>query len=68
MSATNTTTTRPAPPTGPLLSQLSGMAEARAWGESLLLALTEYYAGRIQWSDVDPGCVLHGPPGTGKTT
>ena len=68
MSATNTTPSRPAPPTGPLLSQLSGMAEARAWGESLLLALTEYYAGRIQWSDVDPGCVLHGPPGTGKTT
>jgi ATP-dependent Zn protease len=25
-------------------------------------------AGRLDWNEVDPGCVLHGPPGTGKTT
>jgi len=47
---------------------LAGMREARAWGEALLLALADYHAGRIRWSDVDPGCVVHGPPGTGKTT
>ena len=64
----STASKRPAPPVGPLLSQLGGMADARAWGELLVLSLAEYYAGRIKWSDVDPGCVLHGPPGTGKTT
>lgn len=59
---------RPPPPTGPLLSQLAGMSDARAWGENLLVSLQAYYGREIPWSDVDPGCVLHGPPGTGKTT
>lgn len=59
---------RPKPPAGPLLSELAGMAEARKWGEALAQDLADYRAGRLQWSEVDPGCVLHGPPGTGKTT
>ena len=64
----NTAPNRPAPPAGPLLSELFGMADARAWGEALVRAMADYRAGRIKWADVDPGCVLHGPPGTGKTT
>jgi len=44
------------------------MAEARAWAEDLARDLALYRAGKLPWSDLDPGCVLHGPPGTGKTT
>ena len=55
-------------PPGPLLSDLAGMDEARKWGEALAQDLTDFTAGRLAWSEVDPGCVLHGPPGTGKTT
>ena len=55
-------------PEGPLLRQLAGMPEARSWAEALVQDLALYKAGRLNWSDVDPGCVLYGPPGTGKTT
>lgn len=55
-------------PTGPKLGSFTGPDEARAFGEGLALDLADYKAGRIQWSEVAPGCVLHGPPGTGKTT
>lgn len=44
------------------------MPEARAWAEGLVKDLALYRSGRLGWSDIDPGCVLHGPPGTGKTT
>lgn len=54
-------------PTKPLLSEMHGMAAARAWGENLASAITDYRARKIGWSDVDPGCLLFGPPGTGKT-
>jgi cell division protease FtsH len=59
---------KPAQVSGPLLSDLAGMDEARKWGESLVQDMRDYMAGRLDWSEVDPGCVLHGPPGTGKTT
>jgi len=55
-------------PTGPALTSLAGMDEARRFGESLSLDLKEYRAGKIRWSDIDPGCLFYGPPGTGKTT
>src|SRR6476619_8500849 len=61
-------TTQPLRPDKPLLEQLSGRAEARAWGEALKQDLDDYRAGRIAWSEVDPGLVLEGEPGTGKTT
>jgi ATP-dependent Zn protease len=60
--------TVPRIPGGPRLSQLAGMDEARAWGEALVADLNLYKAGRLAWSEIDRGCVLHGPPGTGKTT
>lgn len=55
-------------PKGPLLRQLAGMPEARAWGEALVTDIAEFRAGRLPWSQIESGCVLHGPPGTGKTT
>lgn len=52
----------------PTLSDLHGMQEAVAWGRGLATDLADYRAGRIAWSDVDPGVLIEGPPGTGKTT
>ena len=53
-------------PTGPRLTELSGIAEARAWGEDLAQDLNDYKAKKIAWSEVDPGVLVHGRPGTGK--
>src|SRR5256885_6488107 len=61
-------TPEPVKPTGPLLKELQGMADARIWGEQLAQDLADYLAKRIPWSAVDRGAVLHGEPGTGKTT
>ena len=58
----------PVHPPVPLLSDLAGMDDARKWGEALAQDLKDFTAGLLAWSEVDPGCVLHGPPGTGKTT
>ena len=50
------------------LDHVGGMYEAVAWGRSLARDLEDFKAGRIAWADVDPGALLHGKPGTGKTT
>lgn len=55
-------------PTSPLLSELAGMRELRAWGEAFATDMLAYKDGTISWNDVDPGVVIHGPPGTGKST
>jgi ATP-dependent Zn protease len=55
-------------PSCPLLSDLPGLGEARAWGEALAVDLLAYRSRRLRWADIDPGCLLTGPPGTGKTT
>ena len=55
-------------PQSPRLSDLSGLGEAGHWGEMLAFDLAEFKAGRLPWAQVDPGCLLTGPPGTGKTT
>jgi cell division protease FtsH len=54
-------------PQWPRLEDLYGMAEARAWGETLAQDLADFIAKRIPWSEVEPAVVLWGPPGTGKT-
>lgn len=59
---------KPTIPTGPMLGQLAGAPEARAWGETLAADMTLYRKGLLDWSEIDPGLVLYGPPGTGKTT
>ena len=37
------------------------------WGFDLAQDIKDYRAGLIQWSDIDRGLVLAGPPGLGKT-
>lgn len=44
------------------LENLSGYGEAKAWGLALARDMADYQAGRIRWSDVDPGLLLSGPP------
>lgn len=44
-----------------------GFGEAGAWAQELKKDLQDWRDGRLQWSDVDKGCLLYGPPGTGKT-
>lgn len=55
-------------PDGPKLSDLCGMAEARAWTDALVRDFPLWRQGRLPWRDLDHACVLYGPPGTGKTT
>jgi len=52
----------------PTLDDLHGLGEAAERGRSLARDLADYQAGRIPWSDVDPGMLVSGPTGTGKTT
>lgn len=68
MRQPDTTAATAAVPTGPLLKDLAGMDAAREWGEQLAADLADYKAKRIRWEDVDPGVLVHGKPGTGKTT
>lgn len=58
----------PTVPDGPVFSQLAGMDEARRWGEALADDIKLYLDGQLAWGDIDAGIVVHGPPGTGKTT
>lgn len=55
-------------PSGPSLSELPGMGDAAAWGKDLARDLEDWAAGRLPWSGVDRGILIHGKPGTGKTT
>ncbi|QIX22399.1 AAA family ATPase [Agrobacterium pusense] len=50
------------------LETLHGYGEAKTWGLELARDLADYRAGVINWTDVDGGLLLSGPPGTGKTT
>ena len=50
------------------LENIFGMPKAKRWGLGLARDMAEHRAGRLPWRKVDHGCVLHGPPGTGKTT
>ena len=53
---------------GPKLSELNGMGEARQIAEDLISDIRAAQAGQIPWSAVDRGLLLVGRPGTGKTT
>ncbi|MDX1000802.1 AAA family ATPase [Sinorhizobium medicae] len=53
--------------TGPRLADLNGYGAAADWGHELAIDIADYKAGKISWEDVDPGVLLSGPPGTGKT-
>jgi DNA polymerase III delta prime subunit len=42
--------------------------EAGQWALRLRRDLTLWQEGRLQWRDMDKGVLVHGPPGTGKTS
>ncbi|MCK3776664.1 ATP-binding protein [Ensifer sesbaniae] len=44
-----------------------GYGGAKEWGLELAQDLIDWQRGRIDWSEVDTGIVLSGPPGVGKT-
>lgn len=44
-----------------------GFGEASVWAQDLKTDIQEWREGRLHWSEIDKGCLLHGPPGTGKT-
>lgn len=50
------------------LDDLKGMSEARQVCEDLLADIRLAVAGELDWSSVDHGILLAGPPGTGKST
>ncbi|WP_075290213.1 phage head closure protein [Pararhizobium arenae] len=58
----------PVKPKGPGLEGMSGYGDAKTWGLQLAEDLRAWKAGELEWEDVDRGMLLHGPPGTGKTS
>lgn len=54
--------------TVPFLNEMHGLGEAGSWGQDLAVDLKAWADGTLPWSDVDRGILLHGVPGTGKTT
>jgi cell division protease FtsH len=51
----------------PLLETAVEYGRARTWGLNLTRDIAEYRAGRLLWSAIDRGVVLHSEPGTGKS-
>jgi ATP-dependent Zn protease len=51
----------------PRLRDMYGYGPAKKWGLELAQDLADWVKGKIDWSDVDTGIVLSGPPGVGKT-
>jgi len=47
---------------------LSGYGKAKTWALDLKADLADHRAGALTWSDMSTKLLLHGPPGTGKTT
>jgi cell division protease FtsH len=52
----------------PSMEDAVEFGDAQLWAKDLKIDLADVAAGKIGWADVDRGIVLHGPPGTGKTT
>lgn len=68
LAAARRETSTEIPIEGPRLEEMSGYGPAREWGLELARDLADWRDGRIQWSAVDRGLLLSGPPGTGKTS
>ncbi|MBO9133573.1 AAA family ATPase [Rhizobium sp. B230/85] len=49
------------------LEEMPGYGQAKDWGIQLAADLTQWRTGKLNWSDVDRGLLLSGPPGVGKT-
>ena len=52
----------------PRLGELAGYGAAREWGIAAAADLAAYANKQIPWSYCEPGVLLSGAPGTGKTT
>lgn len=52
----------------PLLSELSGLGEAKTYVMEVVDSMRAYLAGTRPWSDCPHGLLVSGPPGTGKTS
>ncbi|TCA66482.1 AAA family ATPase [Rhizobium leguminosarum] len=52
----------------PRLVPLASYGEAGQWGEKFKRDLGLWRSGRLDWSDMDRGIFLYGPPGVGKTS
>ena len=52
---------------GPRLEDLAGYGEAQQWGLDLAADIAAYRKGELEWSCVEKGLLLAGPPGVGKT-
>lgn len=50
-----------------IINPEKGFGEASRWARNLREDLTEWRAGKIDWSEIDKGILLYGPSGTGKT-
>lgn len=51
-----------------MVETLSGYGKAKTWALDLKADLADHRAGTLAWSDMSTKLLLHGPPGTGKTT
>lgn len=56
------------PAKGPRLVPLAAYGEAGQWGERFKSDLRLWRSGQLDWSDLDRGILLYGPPGVGKTS
>jgi cell division protease FtsH len=50
------------------LHAIEGYGEVKDWGIQLAADMEDWRQGKIQWSDLDSGALISGPPGSGKTT
>lgn len=53
---------------GPRLQDLAGYGAAAEWGMAVASDLQAYARSALPWSACEPGALLAGPPGTGKTS
>lgn len=47
--------------------KLIGYGAAHDWGRQLIKDVADFRAGRLSWGEVDPGLLISGPTGCGKT-
>lgn len=58
---------RPTVDDAPRLSDLTGYGAAAEWGIAAAADLAAFGRGKLPWSECEPGVLLSGPPGVGKT-